>query len=107
MNPIHAMLWNAKLNRWHPILFLERPLPGGPGPEVPVRHKSLGHHTVGFETRQAALDWIDAVCQPGHPVRERYGPARKCVAGDIPWDGEGTPALVHYFSGDEAPVPLL
>ena len=40
MNPIWAMLHNEKTNRYHPILFHERPLPGPYSLDKPVRHKS-------------------------------------------------------------------
>jgi hypothetical protein len=59
LNPILAMLFNAKENRWHPILFLESPLPGPPDAAKPVRHKSKFHHTTGFPIRVGAIVEIE------------------------------------------------
>jgi hypothetical protein len=89
LNPIIANLHNTKTDRYHPILFEERQLPGGGGP---TRHKSRGHHTVGFDTRDEAI----AEC-----VKMSENPdcgGRLCVEKDFPWDGEGVPATVVFFA---------
>lgn len=96
LNPVIAMLHNTKLNRWHPIFFAEKPLPGPPGSDKPIRHKSASHHTEGFETREAALSAIE------NDLKDRIGSyagvaPEVCLEGDFPWDGEGTPAMVVYF----------
>jgi hypothetical protein len=88
LNPIIANLHNTKTDRYHPILFTERPLPGGSGP---VRHKSVGHHTVGFDTRDEAI----AECRKMSENPDCGG--RLCVEKDFEWDGEGTPAMVVFF----------
>jgi len=97
-NPIVANLHNTKTDRYHPILFDERPLPGGGGP---TRHKSRGHHTEGFDTREEAI----AEC---HRMVENLDcGGRLCIAKDFPWDGEETPAMVVFFGeveGELQPV---
>lgn len=94
-NPAFAMLFNVKDKRWHPILFTESPLPGPPEEGKPIRLKSHGHHTTGFETRELALAGIKEASgkldvQPIVDVRE-----------DIPWNGEDTPAMVAFLDGDK------
>lgn len=89
MNPIWAMLHNEKTNRYHPILFHERPLPGPYSLDKPVRHKSRGHHIEGFDTREQALANIED--------HLKTTPGRKCLAKDFYWDGEDMPAMVVFF----------
>ncbi len=90
-NPIIAILHNTALNRWHPIVFDERPLPGPDSPDKPVRHKSQGHHTEGFETREAALESING------PLKEHIPNAKCALEKDFEWDGQDTPAMVVFF----------
>lgn len=96
-NPIFAMLYNTKLERWHPILFVERPLPGPYSPDKPVRHKSHGHHTEGFATREEALASIDE-----YTKRPGLEGCRLELDADMEWDGEDMPAMVMFFG--EAPA---
>lgn len=103
-NPIVAMLHNTKLNRWHPIVFLEAPLPGPPSDDKPVRHRSKGHHTTGFATRQEALDWIKNDLK----MKDDVGPAKEALDKDFAWDGEDMPAMTVYFGEQDGKiVPLL
>jgi hypothetical protein len=85
-NPIVGMLHNTKLERWHPIVFQESPLPGGTGP---VRHKSSGHHTAGFDTREAAITHANELIE-----KLKATPA---IEKDFAWDGEDIPAMVTFF----------
>ena len=108
MNPIIAMLHNTKENKFHPIVFLESPLPGPPEPGKPVRHKSKMHHTTGFPTREEAA--TSARGELTRKVEEHFGKPKYCLAKDFPWDGEGTPAMVIFFSDVQENgevVPLL
>ena len=96
-SPIIAMIHNTKLNRWHPVIFVEKPLPGPSGPDTPIRHKSSGHHTAGFSTREEALAHIKSELRP--KVEERaIGAVRECLGKDFAWDGEDIPAMVIYFT---------
>ena len=88
MNPIINLLYNTKLKRWHPIIFIYNPLPGVPS--TPVRYKSKGHHTVGFETREEAVNY----CY--HDLAPKLEHAESCFENDIEWDGEDIPALVIF-----------
>jgi hypothetical protein len=108
VNPVIAMLHNLKDNRYHPILFLESPLPGPPSPDTPVRHKSTGHHTTGFATREEALTYVRGEFL--EIVKTKFiGEPRLCLQKDFPWDGDETPAMVVFFSEAEnnETVPLL
>ena len=97
MNPIVALLHNLKLNRWHTIVYEERPLPGPDSPDKPVRHKSFGHHTEGFTTREAAV--ADANEMAKKIVTEGLWSSCKLALGeDMPWDGEDIPADVAFFA---------
>jgi hypothetical protein len=99
LNPIMAMLHNTKDERWHPILFEERPLPGNP--ENLVRHKSRGHHTTGFPTRDEAMAWARGEA-------DRIEGLRFCLDKDFPWDGEDVPAMVIYFGEENGEIrPIL
>ena len=89
LNPIIANLHNVKTDRYHPILFEERPLPGGGGP---TRHKSRGHHTAGFATREEAI----AECEKMANNPDMGG--KLCIEKDFPWDGEETPVMVVFFA---------
>jgi hypothetical protein len=87
LNPIIANLHNTKTGRFHPIVLEEKPLPGG---GCPVRHKSKGHHTAGFDTRDEAI----AEC---HEIADRIK-GQLCIEKDFLWDGEVMPAMVVFFA---------
>jgi hypothetical protein len=105
--PVIAMLHNTKLKRWHPIVFVESPLPGPDSDDKPVRHKSKGHHTTGFATRQEALDCIKNDLGPKIKTNA-IGEVRECVEKDFAWDGEDTPAMTVFFGEqDGKTVPMI
>lgn len=88
-----GMLHNTETNRFHPILFHESPRPSG----GPMRSKSSGHHTVGFDTREEALKYIDTDLGTRHPGFHR------CLERDFPWDGTTKDAVyVLHFSEPDA-----
>jgi hypothetical protein len=97
-NPIIALIYNTKLSRWHPILFSESPLPGPDRPDKPVRHKSTGHHTVGFATRPEAVAEANGMALK--LKSECVGTPRLCLSDDMEWDGEGIPSSVAFFNED-------
>ncbi len=99
-NPVLAMLFNTALKRWHPILFVEAPLPGPPSADKPVRHRSRGHHTVGFATRYGAL--VNAVTSGRNPEVN----ARFAMDEDMLWDGQGVPASVVFFDETQLATTL-
>jgi len=96
LNPIIAILKNEKLNRWHPIIFDESPLPGPDSEDKPIRHQSKGHHTNGFKRRDLAIKEVRSIVErmvtenkankPGYAIEE-----------DILWDGVGIPAITGFF----------
>lgn len=97
-NPILAMLCNEKTGRWHPIMFKESPLPGPPSKDKPIRHKSHGHHTIGFDTREEAMEAIDKMIEA---AKDEMPVIKKYLDKDIPWDGEETPVMVRFFESPE------
>ncbi len=100
-NPIVGMLFNEKLRRWHPILFVEAPLPGGGGP---VRHKSKGHHTDGFEKRE---DAVKSAQELSEKVAKECSDTGKCslaISEDMLWDGEDVPASVAFFGEKDGQI---
>ena len=105
-NPIIANLHNTKTNRFHPIIFVESPLPGPPSDDKPVRHKSKGHHTQGFDSRDAALSECRNIVDQ---IKEHaIGPPQLCIEKDFPWDGEDIPAMTVFFGTTESGVvPML
>lgn len=96
------MIHNTGAGTFHPVIFAESPLPGSPDPDKPVRHKSRGHHTDGFPTREEALANIDAEMMPG--LKEHgIGTPGTCLDEEftVEWDGKGVPADVAYFQKKE------
>lgn len=99
LNPVIAMIHNTPAGSWHPVIFEERPLPGPPAADKPTRHKSKGHHTAGFATRQEALDHIETDLAPR--IKALSGSPRLALGGDISWNGQGVPAAARIFEDHE------
>ena len=91
INPILAIIHNVATDRFHPVVFEENPLPGPPSPDKPVRHKTKMHHTGGFDTREEALASIE------NDLKARLECSNVRTETDFEWDGEGIPAMVHFF----------
>jgi len=89
LNPVIANLHNSKTGRWHPIVFVEHPLPGGA--DSVVRHKSKVHHTAGFESKEAANAHARTDLAP------KVEGASLRLDTILEWDGQGVPAMVHFF----------
>lgn len=98
-SPVIAILHNRKLERWHPIIFTEWPLPGPPAASKPVRYKSAAHHRLGFKTRAQALVAIESQLQKLD--------AKPSFVEDIPWEGEGVPAMMAFFVQTERGLELV
>lgn len=96
-NPIVAMLHNVRANRWHPIVYCESPLPGPVDAAKPVRHKSKGHHTEGFATREEAIAGANQVADKIAKECSDTSKCRLALEEDIPWGGDGIPADVAFF----------
>lgn len=95
MNPVIALLHNTTANTWHPILFLEKPLPGPYSPDKPVRHKSHMHHTAGFPSRAEAVKNILDDFVPR--VTANFSKPKLFLGSDLAWDGTDVPATVEFF----------
>lgn len=95
LNPVVAMLKNERTGRWHPILFRDAPFPGGASTDgAPQRLRSKGHHTEGFDSREAAVGNANELADQCS--------ARCALDDDIPWDGEEMPAMnVLYILEDD------
>lgn len=102
VNPIVAMMFNQKLNRWHPVIFREAPLPGPETADKPVRHKSQGHHTTGFEKREDAVAEAQKIAAQ-IVEKKMWADCKLCLEPeqDVPWDGEDIPADVAFFVVDD------
>jgi hypothetical protein len=86
---IFGMLHNTKTGRFHPIVFRQAPMPSGVDTDFGMmRHKSKGHHTDGFDTIEAAQEYVVTSCASGEHTDSgcRYE-----------WDGEDIPAMVEWF----------
>ncbi len=81
-----GILKNAKLDRFHPILFRYGPAPSSDASDDVQRYKSSGHHTAGFDTEEEAKAFIS----------ELGGYANTGCVWE--WDGEDIPAIVQWFS---------
>lgn len=95
---IIGMLHNEKANLFHPITFRKAPH-SADGKEY-ARYKSGGHHTEGFNSREEAVTHITDSLGPR--IKEHYGEWSPCLERDFPWDGEGVPAMVLFFSEPDA-----
>lgn len=82
-----AILKNEKTGRYHPVFFRPAPRPSDDVAEGKVcRHKTLGHHTEGFENLDLAIDWIDGLGSAVWPTGIVYR-----------WSGEDFPAMHMDF----------
>ena len=100
LNPVMANLHNMKTDRYHPIMFQERPQPSYKEGDKLIRSKSAGHHTLGFDTRDEAITECKKLAEKTN--------ARLCISKDFPWDGEDTPAMVIFFGEkDGETVPIM
>lgn len=98
-NPVIAILVNTSTGRYHPIVYQEAPLPGPPSGDKPLRHKSFGHHTSGFATREEAV--ADAETKAKQVVENGLWPSCALALDpeqDVPWDGQAMPADVAFFA---------
>ena len=85
-----AILHNTATDRYHPILFRDAPLPGNPAHLR--RLKSIGHHTEGFTSHEAAAASLDDDRIAGAVLERSPGKL-------IPWDGDDLPAMVCFLDG--------
>lgn len=89
-----AIISNTETGRFHPIYFRPAPRPSDDAVEGETcRHRSLGHHTIGFETLEAAQDFIaedDSAWPTGIVFR---------------WSGEGIPAATLDLPLERPVVP--
>jgi hypothetical protein len=89
-----GIIKNSVKNTFHPIMYVESPLPGPieSQPEI-YRFKSKGHHTSGFATREEALAETQKIVTQ---VKEKWGSIIYLdVENDFfEWDGEFIPADV-------------
>ena len=98
-NPVLLLLFNTQTERWHPILYWECPPPSGKLGDC-WRWKSKGHHTVGFTSREDAINSKEGGVM--HLCQNQY---ENKVGGDVyydiehhgEWDGQGNPADVTCF----------
>jgi|GEM_PF-3985947 len=81
-----CLLKNTATGRFHPISFRPAPLPGGSS--IP-RYKSIGHHTEGFDSVEAAKEWVTTKVVEGKAVDK--------TTTVVDWDGNGIPAMVEFF----------
>jgi hypothetical protein len=83
-----AILHNTVTDRWHPIEFYACPLPSDPEFNTP-RHYSLGHHTDGIASKEAAIMYIRVLC-------EQDG-VSDCSDHVFAWDGSPLRGLCAYL----------
>ncbi|MBT4849330.1 hypothetical protein HON36_00570 [Candidatus Parcubacteria bacterium] len=81
-----GILRNTETGRFHPIPFRLAPSPSdhATNPEY-QRHKSYGHHTEGFDSLEAAKQWI------AEQENLSY------VDMMWKWDGKDLPAMTQRF----------
>ena len=95
ISSVVAILEDVQHKRFHPIIFAESPLPGG-GVDGLVRYKSTGHHTEGFDSREAAE--ADAEATVPRLMEHTVGTVDAMLTGSFLWDGNGIPATIALRS---------
>ena len=95
MEALIKMLKNIKDNTYHPIFYFISFFIADEMNDKVKRYKSKGHRTVGFTSRQDALDSIEKeiripVREMGYIIHEELD-----EADDMIWDGEGIPADIQ------------
>lgn len=86
-----GMLKNTATGRWHPILFCPAPPPSGDVVGF-RRHRSKGHHTVGFDTEAFAMS----------DISQHISEGRGWWSGmSWTWDGTEVPAMTGWFKVPE------
>lgn len=95
LNPVVTILHNTKENTWHPILFVESPLPGNKGP---IRHKSKGHQTIGLDNIDECIKGCENLAQE---VNGKF-----ITNNVIDWDGEDVPACVRFFEESQRSINM-
>ncbi len=94
--PVIGMIHNTTAGTYHPVLFIEDPLPGPlDQPGRPARYKSKFHHTKGFASRDEADKEAIEILAPR--VATEFGSPRIELGKEFAWDGEGIPAMVTFF----------
>lgn len=81
-----GILKNNKTGRFHPISFRLAPVPSSTEKDAAQRFKSIGHHTIGFDTLEAAREWVSSKDE------------LRLIEVVWQWDGDGVPAMVEWFS---------
>ena len=85
MRVLIMMLKNIIENTYHPIFYMESPLPGGNSKLI--RFKSKGHRTTGFRCRKDAVESIQSEIVDKLPeyliIKE--------LDVDLEWDGKDMP----------------
>lgn len=86
-----GILLNRETNRYHPISFRPAPMPGLIDSDKRFRrYRSLGHHTAGFGTLEAAQNFI-----------EEHQPKFIPIGIVWDWDGKDMPIMTEWAQMDE------
>jgi hypothetical protein len=85
-----GILKSTKTEKFHPIVFRRAPMPGGADDNMYAqRYRSMGHHTEGFDTLEAAQAYIE----------EQSG--WKDCGAVWAWDEEEVPTMTEWFSSSK------
>lgn len=89
------------------MYFRPSPQPSSEPTDTAQRYKSGGHHTEGFDTREAALVSAQEIADKISAAH--LGAALLSVEKDFSWDGKDIPAMVVFFAVDDnqKAVPLF
>lgn len=94
MKLLIMMLYNIAKQTFHPIFYLENPLPGNP--DNLTRYKSKMHHTTGFTIREDAMKSINEELLP--KVKSAFPLYNDIVLeleSELQWDGIDLPADIQ------------
>lgn len=90
MKVLIMMLLNTATKQYHPIFYFESPL----ATTALVRFKSKGHRTIGFDSREDALNSIKTeIVERLHEIGGYF--IYQETEGDLLWDGEDIPADIQ------------
>ena len=95
MKVLIMMLLNTAESTYHPIFYMESPLPGDNSNIGFVRYKSKGHRTTGFKSIDEALESIQT--EIVDRLDDNYSITKE-LKGVLEWDGKDIPADIQIRS---------
>ena len=99
MKNLIMIITNTATGTFHPIVYLEKVMPGNVQPsETTIRFQSKFHHTEGFTTIEEAVTNINEDLAP--KILEHFPMYSQQIIDTESigeWDGDGIPASIIFY----------